>query len=102
MKSFYKTTARVGFIRACLRLIEDPNRSKWQRILLAFAPLFVLWVLSPFDLLPEAFLGPLGLADDGIIIITFVLLIRLAVSFYSEKKYVPPTKDKNGNDIIDL
>lgn len=83
-------------------MIEDPNRSKIQRILLALTPLFILWIISPLDIIPEVFVGPLGLADDSIVVITVILLVRAAVSFYSEKKYVRPTKDKNGNDIIDL
>jgi uncharacterized membrane protein YkvA (DUF1232 family) len=102
MKNFYQKAPHVGIIGACLRMIEDKNRNKFQRLLLVFAPLLLLWVLSPLDILPELYLGPLGLMDDGIILITLFLLIRLAVSFYSEKQYVRPQKDKNGNDIIDL
>lgn len=101
-ESFYKKTPRVGIFQACLRMIEDPNRSKIQRLLLALSPLFIVWVLSPLDLVPEVLLGPLGLADDSIIIITLILLVRLAISVYSEKKYVRPTKNANGKDIIDL
>lgn len=102
MANFYQKAPHVGIVGACLRMIQDPKRSKLQRLFLALTPLFIIWVISPLDLIPEVFLGPLGLADDSIIIITIILLIRLAVSFYSEKQYVRPTKDKNGNDIIDL
>lgn len=101
-QNFYKKTPRVGMFQACLRMIEDPNRSKIQRLFLALSPLFVVWVLSPLDLMPEVLLGPLGLADDSIIIITLILLVRLAIKLYSEKKYVRPNKNAAGKDIIDL
>ena len=100
--SFYQKTAHVGIIRACLRMIEDPNRAWWQRLFLALTPLFIVWVISPLDIVPEVFLGPLGLADDSIIIVTLFLLIRLAVQFYSERRYVRPKKNAQGKDIIDL
>ena len=102
MSNFYQKAPHVGIVGACMRMIQDPKRSKIQRLFLALTPLFLLWVISPLDLVPEVFLGPLGLADDSIIIITLILLVRLAVSFYSERQYVRPAKDKNGNDIIDL
>ncbi len=102
MGSFYQKTVHVGIIKACLRFIEDPNRPKWQRVILAFTPLFIVWVISPLDILPELFLGPLGLADDSIILITLFLLMRLAVTFYSEQRYVRPKMNANGKDIIDL
>ena len=92
MKGLYTKTARVGLIRACLRYIEDPNRSLWSRVLLAVSPLLILWVVSPLDLVPEIILGPLGLADDGAILIAVILLVRLALSFYSEKRYVQPPR----------
>lgn len=102
MKNFYEKTARVGIVKACLRLLEDPNRAWWQRLLLALTPLFIVWVILPLDLIPEMFLGPLGLADDSILLVTMFLLIRLANSFYSEKKYVKPNKKIDEKDIIDL
>lgn len=102
MKNFYEKTARVGVVKACLRLIEDPKRAWWQRLLLALAPLFIVWVISPLDIIPEVFLGPLGLADDSILLVTTFLLIRFAVSFYSEKKYAKPHKKPDEKDIIDL
>lgn len=92
MATTYEKTARVGFIKACLRYIEDPNRSLLTRIFLALTPLLVFWIISPLDLIPEVILGPVGLADDGAIIIALFLLFRLAISFYSEKRYVKPIK----------
>ena len=88
----YQKTARVGFIRACLRYIEDPNRSLISRIFLALTPLLIFWIILPLDLIPEIVLGPIGLADDGAIIIALFLLFRLAISFYSEKRYIKPIR----------
>ena len=102
MKDFYQKTARVGIVPACIRMIEDPKRAWWQRLLLALTPLFIVWVISPLDILPEVFLGPLGLADDSVLLVTMFLLIRLAVSFYSEKRYVKPNNKYNDKDVIDL
>lgn len=102
MKEFYQKTAHVGIVQACLRMIDDPKRAWWQRLLLALTPLLIVWVISPLDILPEIFLGPLGLADDSVIVVTTFLLIRLAVSVYSEKKYVKPNKKYDKKDIIDL
>lgn len=90
--NFYKQTARVGIVKSCLRFVEDPRRPFWQRLLLALTPLFLIYVISPLDLFPEAILGPLGLTDDSIIIISMFFLIRLAASFYNEKRYVKPRK----------
>lgn len=88
----YKKTNKAGFITACLRYIEDPNRSLVSRIFLAITPLLVLWIILPLDLIPEMILGPIGLADDGAILIALFLLFRLAVSFYGEKHYVKTSK----------
>lgn len=89
MKGAYQTTTKAGFIKVALRYIEDPNRNFFARLFLALSPIFILYVISPLDLVPEAFLGPLGLADDGAILIALFLLLRFAFSFYENKKYVP-------------
>lgn len=95
MKGAYQTTTKAGFIKVMQRYVEDPNRSMLARLFLALSPLFVLYVISPLDIVPEAFLGPLGLADDGAILIALFLIIRFALSFYSNKKYVPKLESKN-------
>lgn len=102
MGKAYKKTAQVGIIKACLRFIEDPNRSMFNRVFLALSPLLAVWILSPFDLMPEVILGPLGLTDDILILIGLFLLIRLANSFYREQRYVKPQKRIDEADIIDL
>ncbi len=102
MHKGYKKTVQVGVIKACLRFIEDPNRSKFQRLFLALTPLLIVWILSPLDLMPEIILGPLGLTDDVIILIGLFLLIRFANSFYKESRYVKPTKHLRETNIIDL
>ena len=96
MAKMYEQTARVGYIKACQRYIEDPSRSLISRLFLALAPLFILWVVSPLDIIPEAFLGPLGLADDTAILIALFLLMRFAISFYAERRYVKPNKKLAG------
>lgn len=102
MKGHYIHTARVGLIKACMRLIDDPNRPWWQRLLLAASPFLFVYVISPLDIIPEVFIGPLGLADDTMIVVGMFLLIRTALAFYSEKKYKRPTKNAQGKDFIDL
>jgi len=102
MGKAYKKTAQVGIIKACLRFIQDPNRSMFQRVFLALSPLLAVWILSPFDLMPEVILGPLGLTDDILILIGLFLLIRLANSFYREQRYVKPHKRINDDTIIDM
>lgn len=102
VNSTYTATTRVGLIRACLRYIEDPTRSYVSRLFLALSPLFVLWVISPLDLVPEAVLGPLGLADDTAILIALFLIVRFAGSFYREKRYTKPLKLMKEKDYIDV
>lgn len=102
MKGKYIATAHVGILKACLRFIDDPNRPWWQRLLLALSPIIFVYIISPLDLIPEILLGPFGLADDVLLIVSIFLIGRLAVSFYSEKKYARPTKNAQGTDIIDL
>ena len=43
--------------------------------------ILILYVLSPIDLLPEAYLGPVGLIDDG-----GALLALLGTLFSEDKK----------------
>lgn len=102
MSKLYTTTPRVGLIRACLRYIEDPTRSFVSRAFLAISPVLVLWVISPLDLIPEAVLGPLGLADDTAILIALFLIMRLAGSFYKEKRYMKPATKIEKDNVIDV
>jgi uncharacterized membrane protein YkvA (DUF1232 family) len=41
----------------------------------------LLYILSPFDFIPEFFLGPLGIVDDG-----GVVLVMLVKALYSFRK----------------
>lgn len=93
MKGYYSTTAKAGLIKVALRFIEDPNRNIFARILLAISPLLVVYIISPLDVVPEIILGPLGLADDGAILLALFLIMRFARSFYVNTKYIP-TKNK--------
>ena len=51
------------------KLSTDPDVPKSERIKLVAA---IAYFISPFDLLPEALLGPFGFADD-IVVAAFVL-----------------------------
>jgi uncharacterized membrane protein YkvA (DUF1232 family) len=47
--------------RLLSRLVRDRRVPAWAKALLALIPLYLL---LPIDLVPEMFLGPVGLADD--------------------------------------
>lgn len=48
--------------------------------------IMLIYTLSPFDLLPEALLGPIGLFDDGFVILNiFRELSGLMISFAREE-----------------
>ena len=86
MKDGYKNTPPVW---NCQRLSADekiPTEVGFQHFYLCLAPLFIIWIISPLDIFPEALLGPFVLPDDTILVVTLFLLVRLALSFYSEKK----------------
>ncbi|XP_045105915.1 E3 ubiquitin-protein ligase RNF170-like [Portunus trituberculatus] len=58
----------------------------WRGILMAFklrvilsVVMAVLYVVSPIDIIPEAFLGLLGLADDVVVII--IILIQVSIVY---------------------
>jgi uncharacterized membrane protein YkvA (DUF1232 family) len=101
MNKAYVNTAKVGVFKACLRYIEDPNRNIFSRIFLAISPILAVMILSPLDLLPEAFLGPLGLTDDILILVGLFMTIRLANNFYHNKKYSKKANIKESN-VIDI
>lgn len=42
--------------------------------------ILIIYILSPIDLFPEAYIGPLGLIDDG------GALLTLLGTFFSESK----------------
>lgn len=47
----------------------------------------LIYTLSPFDLLPEALLGPIGLFDDGFVILNlFKEVSALMISFSREQE----------------
>jgi uncharacterized membrane protein YkvA (DUF1232 family) len=53
-------------------------KSNWLLIL------SLVYVLSPLDFIPELLLGPIGIIDDGGLLI--VLLIKATYSFIKESK----------------
>lgn len=58
----------------------------WRGIFLAFklrvilsVVMAILYVVTPIDIIPEAFLGLLGLADDVVVII--IILIQVSIVY---------------------
>ncbi len=46
----------------------------------------LIYTFSPFDLLPEAFLGPFGLLDDGFVVLNiFKEVSGLMIAFMQEE-----------------
>ena len=62
---FVTPTRRLNFVRTAIRL------GRLLRLCL-----FVLYIVSPIDLLPEAVLGAIGLVDDLLVVV--LLLVVLA------------------------
>ena len=52
--------------KAMWKVLRDRRTPGWSKAL--FIVLAGLYLLSPIDLIPEALLGPLGLADDLVVI----------------------------------
>lgn len=47
----------------------------------------VIYTLSPFDLLPEVILGPLGLADDSLVFINILRQVSgLLINFTGDER----------------
>ena len=58
----------------------DPSAvSRWRLLAMGLG---ALYVLSPLDFIPEAFLGPLGLADDSVVSVTLVVFLLGASDAY--------------------
>jgi RING finger protein 170 len=54
---------------------------KIKMFLMVFA--FLLYFLSPFDIVPEAFFGIIGIVDD--IFVVFILLFAMSNMFYNSQ-----------------
>jgi uncharacterized membrane protein YkvA (DUF1232 family) len=48
--------------------------------------LSLIYILSPIDLIPEAFLGPLGLIDDAGLL--FILILKAIIQFLQERQRI--------------
>ena len=49
--------------------------------------LMIVYTLSPFDLLPEAILGPLGLVDDSVVFMNIIQQFSgLIIAFISDER----------------
>jgi len=51
--------------------------------------LSLLYIISPIDFIPEFFLGPIGIIDDGGLIL--VMLIKAIYNFRKQRAELPST-----------
>ena len=67
-------------------LTQDGIRYLMTNPRVKFVLMMIIYTLSPFDLLPEAVLGPIGLLDDSVV---FANIIRqfsgMVVNFAAEE-----------------
>jgi len=56
----------------------------------------LLYVLSPIDILPEAFLGPIGLIDD-----LFVVLLPFIIREYARRPEKPKPRTPPTPDVVE-
>jgi uncharacterized membrane protein YkvA (DUF1232 family) len=64
MKPESDAQARAGAAKANAGANAQPLKSNGKMKRIAIIVLTLIYVLSPLDLLPEAFLGPIGWLDD--------------------------------------
>ncbi|MBK35048.1 MAG: hypothetical protein CME26_05890 [Gemmatimonadetes bacterium] len=79
LRGFFAIVTKLPqYIRLAFRLLFEPKAPLLHRIFLVGA---TIYVVSPFDLIPEAILPPLGLAEDIVILLLAVHnLIRFTPS----------------------
>ncbi len=64
------------YLRLSWRLMKDPGVSRVLKLIVVAA---ILYGVSPLDLIPEAFIPPLGFAEDVILLLLALrMLIRLS------------------------
>jgi uncharacterized membrane protein YkvA (DUF1232 family) len=95
MSSFFeiiRTLILVGgaLLGLFLYFLSTPN-SKLREVMMpivgwCFAIFCGIYVLSPIDILPEAFLGPFGLFDDVGAVVAGIVAARAAMSAGKGKK----------------
>lgn len=59
-------------LRLLINLLADPRVFLFDKIFVAGV---FMYVLSPFDVLPEMLIGPFGLVEDGVLLL--IILYRL-------------------------
>jgi uncharacterized membrane protein YkvA (DUF1232 family) len=64
----------LGWFGALWRIYRDPSVAGWAKALCL--GLAILYLISPFDVVPEAITGPLGLLDDALLVPLILSLIQ--------------------------
>ena len=73
---------KPGFIKKAWLVLRYPDASLAVKAMLVS---LVLYVIAPFDLIPEAFFGPFGLADDAGAIAAFAWVAKTAFAYYATR-----------------
>ena len=93
------TLARSGIGRMILRLMLDRRVPIWSKLII---PVGIIYMLSPFDIIPD-FLFPLGWLDDIIAIIATTTLFLLSIPSDILREHLgggkAPSPDRDGNVI---
>lgn len=92
--------ARSGIGRLIMRLMLDRRVPVWSKLII---PAGVIYLISPFDIIPDFLIG-LGWIDDIFAIVATVILFLLSIPSYILREHLggrsaqPPGNDDN---IID-
>ncbi len=87
----------INQLRLVWFLIQDKRISIWVK---SVVPLFLLYVISPIDIVPDVFLG-LGQLDDlGVILLGMTLFLKLCPPEVVDQ-YRRQIDLGSGDDIID-
>ena len=72
--SLFRSISEIGFLfkQIPILLTQDGLRFLLTNPRVKFILMMVVYTLSPFDLLPEAILGPIGLIDDSAVAMNIV------------------------------
>ena len=91
--------ARSGIGRLILRLILDRRVPLWSKFII---PGGIIYMLSPFDIIPDFLIG-LGWLDDIFAIVATITLFLLSIPSDILREHLgsgrPPSPDQDGNVI---
>lgn len=92
--------ARSGIGRLILRLMLDKRVSIWSKLII---PGGIIYMLSPFDIIPDFLIG-LGWLDDIIAIVATTTLFLLSIPSNILREHISggraPSPERDG-DVID-